>query len=86
MTRDTSKDRFEEIVAKEHLTLPSFAEGLNSLMSTGQSMRVEGTNVVRVPFGVRQPQKKRPVRPQRLATLVLPFQPVGSPTPPPQAA
>ena len=38
MTRDISKDRFEEIVAKEHLTLPSFAEGLNSLMSTGQSM------------------------------------------------
>ena len=55
-------------------------------MSRGKSFQVDGTNVIRVPFGIRQPQKKRPQRPERLATLVLPFQPLGSPTPPPQAA
>ena len=49
--------------------------------------RVEGTNVVRVPFGVRQPRRARPARPERWATVVLPFQiPGGHPTPPPQAA
>jgi hypothetical protein len=47
---------------------------------------VEGTNVVRVPFGVRRPQRARPARPQRWATVVLPFQSGFDPTPPPQAA
>jgi hypothetical protein len=46
-----------------------------------------GTNVVRVPFGVRQPRRRRPARPDHWATLVLPFQAGGGqPTPPPQAA
>ncbi len=44
------------------------------------------TNVVRVPFGIRQPQKQRPQRPESFITLVLPLQPSDSPTPPPQAA
>ncbi len=54
----------------------------------GRSMgRVDGTNVVRVPFGVRQPRRRRPARPERWATVVLPFQlGGGQPTPPPQAA
>jgi hypothetical protein len=54
----------------------------------GRSMgRVDGTNVVRVPFGVRQPRRRRPARPERWATVVLPFQAGGGqPTPPPQAA
>ncbi len=52
----------------------------------GQTLRVEGTNVVRVPFGVRQPRRSRPSRPDHWATLVLPFQPHHDPTPPPQAA
>ena len=47
----------------------------------------EGTNVVRVPFGVRRARRRRPERPERWATVVLPFQVVGGdPTPPPQAA
>ncbi|MEO1002375.1 MAG: hypothetical protein AAFX65_04605 [Cyanobacteria bacterium J06638_7] len=47
---------------------------------------VEDTNVVRVPFGVRQPRRSRPARPERWATVVLPFQGGSDPTPPPQAA
>ena len=68
------------------LDLPSFAGGLESALSKGQSFSVEGTNVVRVPFGIRQSIKKRPIKPETWPTLVLPFQPLGSPPTPPQAA
>jgi hypothetical protein len=47
---------------------------------------VADTNVVRVPFGVRRPRRSRPARPERWATVVLPFQSGSDPTPPPQAA
>jgi hypothetical protein len=53
---------------------------------TGQVQRVEGTNVVRVPFGVRRARRTRPQRPDHWATLVLPFHIHHDPTPPPQAA
>lgn len=58
------------------------------ISSGGRSVGpVEGTNVVRVPFGVRQARRRRPERPDHWATLVLPFHAVGGdPTPPPQAA
>lgn len=47
------------------------------------SLQVEGTNVVRVPFGIRRSRRNRPQRPDHWATLVLPFQAGGSgPTPP----
>jgi hypothetical protein len=46
-----------------------------------------GTNVVRVPFGVRRARRSRPQRPDHWATLVLPFQAGGGIDPnPPQAA
>lgn len=50
------------------------------------TVRVDGTNVVRVPFGVRQSRRVKPQRPDHWATLVLPFHAGGQPTPPPQAA
>ncbi len=51
------------------------------------SQRVDGTNVVRVPFGVRRARRRRPERPDHWATLVLPFQTGGGGSPtPPQAA
>ena len=51
--------------------------------SRGGTLRVEGTNVVRVPFGVRRARRARPARPEHWATLVLPFQAGGgAPTPP----
>jgi len=48
--------------------------------------RVEGTNVVRVPFGVRRARRRRPARPDHWATLVLSFQAGGGSTPPPPFA
>jgi hypothetical protein len=51
------------------------------------TQRVEGTNVIRVPFGVRHSRRSRPARPEHWATLVLPFQYGGGGGPtPPQAA
>ncbi|MFQ6537707.1 MULTISPECIES: hypothetical protein [Aphanothece] len=66
-------------------------DGNGDTGSTGSSGgralgRVEGTNVVRVPFGVRRARRTRPARPDHWATLVLPFQAGVDPTPPPQAA
>ena len=52
----------------------------------GKTLRVEGTNVVRVPFGVRRSRRPRPKRPDHWATLVLHFQRQTDTTPPPQAA
>ena len=70
----------------EKLDLPFLSEELNKAFESGQSLPTDGTNVVRVPFGIRQPRRKRPERPERWVTLVFPFQPVDSPTPPPHAA
>lgn len=61
-------------------------DGTGTVTGTGQVLRVEGTNVVRVPFGVRRSRRPRPERPDHWATLVLPFHIHHDPTPPPQAA
>ena len=66
--------------------LPPLAGSLPQLTARGETLHVEGTNVVRVPFGVRRPRRARPARPERWATVVLPFQAGGSTPPPPQAA
>ncbi len=71
---------------KEDLKLPCLTGILESTLSKGNLLQVDGTNVVRVPFGIRQPLKKRPERPERMATLVIPFNTFDSPNPPPQAA
>ena len=86
MARETFLDQSKKTLGVDNLSLPRFSEGLETAFSTGKSVSVQGTNVVRVPFGVRRPIKERPQRPDRSVTLVLPFQPIGSPTPPPQAA
>jgi len=59
---------------------------MNGNNSNNQSQRVEGTNVVRVPFGVRRARRSRPQRPDHWATLVLPFQAGDDHPTPPQAA
>jgi hypothetical protein len=59
---------------------------LPGLSAASQTVRVEGTSVVRVPFGVRRARRTRPARPERWATVVLPFAAGGSTPPPPQAA
>ena len=72
--------------ASGSLQLPELPECLQAALGRGHTLSIEGTNVVRVPFGVRRAKRERPQRPERWATLVLPLQPLGSPTPPPQAA
>ena len=69
----------------ESLQLPDLPECLQAALGRGHTLVIEGTNVVRVPFGVRRSRRVRPERPERWATLVLPLQHNGSPTPP-QAA
>ena len=69
----------------DSLQLPEIPECLQAALGRGHTLAIEGTNVVRVPFGVRRSRRVRPERPERWATLVLPMQPNGSPTPP-QAA
>ena len=71
--------------AGDSLELPDLPECLQAALGRGHTLAIEGTNVVRVPFGVRRSRRVRPERPERWATLVLPLQPQGSPTPP-QAA
>ncbi|MFU8885843.1 MAG: hypothetical protein ACNA8O_10340 [Cyanobacteriota bacterium] len=60
----------------------------NKTGNTGNSQNDPsgGTNVVRVPFGVRRARRSRPQRPDHWATLVLPFQANGFDPTPPQAA
>ncbi len=61
----------------------------NASSPSGVTSRAEdGTNVVRVAFGVRRARRSRPVRPEHWATLVLPLQAAGGgfPPMPPSAA
>ena len=74
-----------QAAAGDSLQLPDLPECLQAALGRGHTLAIEGTNVVRVPFGVRRSRRVRPERPERWATLVLPLQPNGSPTPP-QAA
>ena len=86
MNKDRSSDLSDRATKKEDLVLPSFSNCLESLLSKGELLEVSGTNVVRVPFGIRQPRKQRPARANNWATLVLPLQSLNSPSPPPHAA
>ncbi len=86
MMKQISRDQSVKALRADDLNLPFSPGILETTLGKGKLLEVDGTNVVRVPFGVREPRKKRPSRPERLATLVLPFQPIGSPTPPPHAA
>ncbi len=81
-----SLDKSNKSIQKDDIDLPSFPGDLTSILGRGDLLQVEGTNVIRVPFGIRQARKQKPERPHNWATLVLPLQPSGTPTPPPHAA
>ncbi len=68
----------------EHLDLPNFVNNFSG--NNSQVSSVEGTNVIRVPFGKRLPKKKRPDKNQNIATLILPLNTYINPTPPPYVA
>ncbi len=62
------------------VNLPNFVNNL-----PGNNLNVcpiEGTNVIRVPFGKKFSKKKRPEKNQNIATLILPLSSYTSPTPP----
>ncbi len=64
----------------KNLDLPKFNKnfsGKNSIVSS-----VEGTNVIRVPFGKRFSKRPKPEKNQKIATLILPLSAYNSPTPP----
>ena len=86
MNKKTSFDLPDQMHKKDELSLPSFSNCFESALNKGELLQVDGTNVVRVPFGVRQPKKQRPAKLSPWATLVLPLQSFDSPTPPPHAA
>ena len=87
MSSDISSIHGQKLsAASGSLQLPELPECLQAALGRGHTLSIEGTNVVRVPFGVRRAKRERPQRPERWATLVLPLQPLGPPTPPPQAA
>ena len=84
--RFSSVNLSEKSVKQEDLRLPCFPDHLETILSKGESLKVDGTNVIRVPFGIREPLRQRPARPNTWATLVLPLQSIDTPTPPPHAA
>ena len=87
MTKKTSFDFPDQMTKKDNdVSLPSFSNCFESALNKGELLQVAGTNVVRVPFGVRQPKKQRPAKLSAWATLILPLQSFNSPTPPPHAA
>ena len=67
-----------------NLDLPSFVN--DSYENNSKVNSVEGTNVIRVPFGKRFPKKQRPDKNQNIATLILPINTFMNPTPPPHVA
>ena len=67
-----------------NLDLPNFVNNFSGNNSKVSS--VEGTNVIRVPFGKRLPKKQRPEKNQNIATLILPISTFINPTPPPHVA
>ena len=83
MRKDSSKDEKIKDFSSNSIKLPGFVE---KLKNTNEAFSVVGTNVIRVPFGIRAPRRKRPEKNQHIATLVLPITSINSPTPPPNVA
>ena len=63
-----------------HVDLPNFVN--NSSGNNSNICSIEGTNVIRVPFGKKFSKKKRPEKNQHIATLILPLSSYSNPTPP----
>ena len=67
-----------------NLDLPNFVNKFS--VNNSKVTSVEGTNVIRVPFGKILPKKQRPDKNQNIATLILPINTFINPTPPPYVA
>ena len=79
MNKDFKSGKIKRLPIK-NLDLPNFVNNFSENNSKVSS--VEGTNVIRVPFGKRFPKKQRPEKNQNIATLILPINTFINPTPP----
>ena len=83
MSNDFKSGKVKSLPIK-NLDLPNFVNNFSGKNSKVNF--VEGTNVIRVPFGQRLPKKQRPEKNQNIATLILPIDTYINPTPPPYVA
>ena len=83
MSKDFKSGKVKSLPIK-NLDLPNFVNNFSGNNSKVSS--VQGTNVIRVPFGKRLPKKQRPEKNQNIATLILPINKFIDPTPPPHVA
>ena len=79
MTKDSKSGNVMQLPVK-NVDLPNFVN--NSSGDNSNISSIEGTNVIRVPFGKKFSKKKRPEKNQNIATLILPLSSYNSPTPP----
>ena len=63
-----------------NVDLPNFVN--NNSLDNSNICPIEGTNVIRVPFGIKFSKRKRPEKNQNIATLILPLSSYNNPTPP----
>ena len=83
MSKDSKSGKVKRLPIA-NLDLPNFVNNFSGNNSKVSS--VEGTNVIRVPFGKRFPKKQRPNKNQNIATLILPINTFINPNPPPHVA
>ena len=83
MSKDFNSGKVKKL-PNINLDLPNFVN--NYSVNNSKVSSVEGTNVIRVPFGKRLPKKQRPDKSQNIATLILPLNTYINPTPPPHVA
>ena len=79
MTKDFKSGNITHLPVKK-VDLPKFVD--NPPGDNSNICSIEGTNVIRVPFGKKFSKKKRPEKNQNIATLILPLSSYSSPTPP----
>ena len=83
MSNDFKSGKVKSLPIK-NLDLPNFVNNFSGNNSKVSS--VEGTNVIRVPFGKILAKKQKPEKNQNIATLILPIDRYINPTPPPHVA
>ncbi len=79
MSKDSNSGNVKYLPIK-NVDLPNFVNNFPG--DNSKICLIEGTNVIRVPFGKKFSKKKRPQKNQNIATLVLPLSSYSSPTPP----
>ena len=79
MTKDFKSGNVKHL-SGENVDLPNFVNNFSG--DNSNICSIEGTNVIRVPFGKKFSKKRRPEKNQNIATLILPLGSYNSPTPP----